>query len=81
MFALTKSLEGGMVLSISLTDDLETGNQWLDGKWPKNANESMPGTVRGECTQWYSRDDGVNPIGPNAELVLSNMKIRELISV
>lgn len=78
MATLTRAMTDGMVFAISLTDDLETGNQWLDGKWPKSANESTPGAIRGECPEWYNRDDGVETPGPNPQLVVSNFKITDL---
>lgn len=64
------------MLAISLTDDLESKNLWLDSKFPENSEEKR-GVLRGACGKEYSRSDMDGwPI--EAEMVISDLKIREL---
>jgi cellulose 1,4-beta-cellobiosidase len=49
MKAVGEALGRGMVLAISILDDYDNHMLWLDGPFPKNADPSAPGVVRGSC--------------------------------
>ncbi|KAF2684904.1 glycoside hydrolase family 7 protein [Lentithecium fluviatile CBS 122367] len=49
MKAVGEALARGMVLTFSLLDDYDNHMLWLDGRWPRDADPSKPGVVRGEC--------------------------------
>jgi len=43
------AMDRGMVLVLSLWDDIEANMLWLDSKYPVNASASTPGVERGPC--------------------------------
>ncbi|KAK4442321.1 Exoglucanase 1 [Podospora aff. communis PSN243] len=61
-----------MVLAMSISPDWEGNNRWLDGVYPKGADESKPGAKRGECVG----DDAaeVLAINRNAKVIWSDLR-------
>jgi len=49
MEAIGVAMTEGMVMAISLWDDLYSDMTWLGGIYPPGTNDSLPGVGRGNC--------------------------------
>ncbi|KAH9820043.1 family 7 glycoside hydrolase [Melampsora americana] len=78
---LGKSLDDGMVLVLSLWDDKsETDMLWLDGTFPRDADPTKPGVVRGPCTPAEGNTTLIENKYTDAFVQYGNIRIGELDS-
>lgn len=78
---LGKSLDDGMVLVLSLWDDMSpTDMLWLDGIFPPDADPTKPGVVRGPCTPAEGNATLIENKYPNAFVQFGNIRVGELDS-
>lgn len=74
MAQLSKSLENGMVLVLSLWDDYSVDMLWLDSDDPSTGDPSTPGVARGNCSTSSGVPATVEADYPNSQVVYSNIK-------
>lgn len=67
------ALGRGVVLVLSLWNDLSGGMLWLDGVFPVGANATTPGVARGNCS---ATSGSVSD--PSASVTFSNIKIGDI---
>ena len=77
---MSKSLERGMVLVMSLWDDHDVNMLWLDSDYPTDKPASAPGIARGTCPTSSGKPSDVESQHPDASVTFSNIKYGELDS-
>jgi len=72
--AMSKAMDSGMVLVMSLWDDHAANMLWLDSDYPVDRSASQPGASRGTCEQSSGVPADVESQAPNSQVVFSNIK-------
>nr|BAF57469.1 putative glycosyl hydrolase family7 [uncultured symbiotic protist of Cryptocercus punctulatus] len=72
--ALSKQLDAGMVLVLSLWDDHSVNMLWLDSTYPTNAAAGALGTERGACATSSGKPSDVESQSPDATVTFSDIK-------
>jgi len=72
--AIVDALAQPQVLVLSIWADHYANMLWLDGKWPRDAADSTPGAVRGDCAANSGVPDEVIAQNPNAYVTWSNIR-------
>merc|ERR1711964_408538 len=72
--AVDKALEQGVVLVMSLWDDHYANMLWLDSTYPVDADDSVPGAFRGECSINGGVPADVESKHPDSTVVFSGIK-------
>ncbi|KAF2733727.1 1,4-beta-D-glucan cellobiohydrolase-like protein [Polyplosphaeria fusca] len=80
MAGMSKALEGGMVLVMSLWDDHYSNMLWLDSTYPTDKDASVPGIGRGECETTSGVPADVESKSASASVTYSNIKFGPLNS-
>jgi len=75
---LSKILDRGMVLVMSLWDDHEVHMLWLDSSYPPTKPPTQPGVARGSCSTDSGKPEDVEKQFPHANVKYSNIKFGEL---
>ncbi|KIO27346.1 glycoside hydrolase family 7 protein [Tulasnella calospora MUT 4182] len=70
--AISRALSSGMVLALSIYDDLDTNLLWLDSNYPPGATGI--GTSRGTCSVTSGIPADVEAQYPNASVTFSNIR-------
>lgn len=70
---MTKAMQGGMVLVMSLWDDYYANMLWLDSTYPTTG--SGPGYARGTCATSSGVPASVESQNSDAYVVYSNIKV------
>jgi len=76
--AMGKSLGRGMVLVLSLWDDMLTKMNWLDSTTPASRPASQPGVVRGPCSRESGDPMQLRTQHPDATVSYSNIMVGEI---
>ena len=71
---LGNAFNGGMVLTMGVTDDLEGNMGWLDSSWPQDAPPTNPGVARGTCPPGFP----VVIEQPDSSVIFSNIKFGDI---
>ena len=71
--SLTKAASKGMVLVMSLWDDMYADMNWLDSTWPLE-NPDAPGAKRGGCSPEAGKPATVRSSSASAKVIYSNIK-------
>ena len=71
--SLTKAGTKGMVLVMSLWDDMYADMNWLDSTWPLE-NPDAPGAKRGGCAEGAGKPATVRASSGRAKVIYSNIK-------
>lgn len=71
--AISRALSGGLVLAVSIYDDLDAQLLWLDSLYPLGTTGS--GTPRGMCSATSGVLADVEVQYPNASVTFSNIKL------
>lgn len=79
MAAMSRALEKGMVLVISILDDHYSHLLWLDSVYPPDSDPKSPGVLRGECDPQSGNPTYPNNLYPD-RVAFSNIKIGPLNS-
>ncbi|KAJ5547631.1 hypothetical protein N7513_004865 [Penicillium frequentans] len=74
MSGMSKGLEQGMVLVLSLWDDHYSDMLWLDSDYPTNATASDPGVARGTCSTSSGAPSDIESASASANVVFSGIK-------
>lgn len=74
MSGMSKGLEQGMVLVLSLWDDHYSDMLWLDSDYPTNATASDPGVARGTCSTSSGAPSNIESASASANVVFSGIK-------
>ncbi|KAG9253716.1 cellulose 1,4-beta-cellobiosidase [Emericellopsis atlantica] len=72
--AMQEALSKPMVLVMSIWADHYANMLWLDGLWPRDADPSTPGALRGDCPVDSGDPDEVVASNPNAYVTWSNIR-------
>ncbi|KAJ5225548.1 CAZyme family GH7 [Penicillium chermesinum] len=72
--AMSKGLEAGMVLVMSLWDDHHSNMNWLDSNDPDTGSASTPGVARGTCSTTAGDPQTVESQSPGSNVVFSAIK-------
>ena len=76
MAQMSKALDAGMVLVMSLWDDHAANMLWLDSTYP--VDKTSPGGPRGDCATTSGVPDQVEAQHPNAYVEYGNVRIGEI---
>jgi cellulose 1,4-beta-cellobiosidase len=71
---LSKSLDTGVVLVLSLWDDHSVNMLWFDSVYPTDESASKPGIERGPCPTSSGVPADVESQSPDASVVFSNIR-------
>jgi len=74
MKAMGEALDRGMVLVISLWDDIAVNMNWLDSDNPDGCDVSVPGCKRGPCDPDEGKPAHVREAYPDSSYVMSNVR-------
>ena len=80
MANMSKALEKGMVLVMSLWDDHYANMLWLDSTFPTDKDPNVPGIGRGECDITSGVPADVESQSGDATVIYSNIKAGPLNS-
>lgn len=80
MKQMSKALNGGMVLVLSIWDDHAVNMLWLDSDYPTDADPSKPGVSRGTCSKDSGKPEDVESQHPDAHVIFSNIKFGDIDS-
>ncbi|KAF2013591.1 glycoside hydrolase family 7 protein [Aaosphaeria arxii CBS 175.79] len=80
MANMSKALQQGMVLVMSLWDDHYANMLWLDSTYPTDKDPSVPGIGRGECETGSGVPADVESKSADASVIYSNIKFGPLNS-
>jgi len=69
---------GKFVLAMSIWDDHQGGNLWLDGVYPPGANATKPGVTRGPCAATSGSPATLPVEGGSSSVVFSNIKFGDI---
>ncbi|KAJ5748677.1 uncharacterized protein N7511_010373 [Penicillium nucicola] len=72
---MSKGLEQGMVLVMSLWDDHNSNMLWLDSNYPTDATATDPGVARGSCSADSGAPTDVESNSASASVTYSNIKL------
>lgn len=72
--AVSKVMDAGMVLVMSIWDDHAASMHWLDSTYPENASPSQIGAARGPCPTTGGSPKDVEAQYPNSNVIFSNIK-------
>lgn len=75
MSGMSKGLEQGMVLVMSLWDDHNSNMLWLDSNYPTNATATDAGVARGTCGADSGAPNDVESNSASASVTYSNIKV------
>ena len=78
--SMSAGLAQGMVLVMSLWDDLYANMEWLDSNYPPDADPSTPGVARGTCENGSGVPSDVREQRPDSSVMFSNIKFGPLNS-
>lgn len=76
--AMSKSLDNGMVLVLSIWDDHDAKMLWLDSSYPLDKDPSQPGVARGTCPTDSGEPEDVERNAPNSQVIYSNIKFGDI---
>ncbi|KAG6914942.1 hypothetical protein DXG01_014336 [Tephrocybe rancida] len=76
--AMGKAVKNGMVLVLSVWDDLAVNMFWLDSIYPTDASASTPGVGRGTCATTSGTPTDVETNAPNSSVTYSNIRFGEI---
>jgi len=74
MAGMSKALNNGMVLVLSIWDDYAANMLWLDSNHPATKSASTPGVVRGTCDVTSGVPAEVESSAASASVTYSNIK-------
>jgi cellulose 1,4-beta-cellobiosidase len=74
MANMSKALQQGMVLVMSLWDDHYSNMLWLDSSYPTDKDASVPGIARGDCETTSGVPADVEGNSGSASVTYSNIK-------
>ncbi|KAF1810963.1 hypothetical protein P152DRAFT_459837 [Eremomyces bilateralis CBS 781.70] len=72
--SMSRAMEKGMVLVMSLWGDHYANMLWLDSNFPTEKDSSQPGIARGECPTSSGKPDELETSAANAQVTFSNIK-------
>lgn len=76
-----KALDRGLVLALSLWDDVESNMLWLDSAYPPSRSRGEPGVARGSCPGGrQSTPSYIRGHFPNSFLIYANLAVGEINS-
>ena len=75
MSEVGEAFDKGMVLVMSLWDDISVYMLWLDSDYPTDQPSTKPGVARGSCPASSGRPSQVESQYPSAHVKFSNIKI------
>lgn len=73
--SMSKAMESGMVLVMSLWDDYYANMAWLDSNDPTTGDASTPGVARGTCSTSSGVPATVEADGASSKVIFSNIKV------
>ncbi|KAI8813110.1 cellulase [Cladochytrium replicatum] len=76
--AMGQALDRGMVLVLSIWDDVTVHMLWLDSTYPTTGNPATPGVARGTCDTSSGEPKATRSANPNAYVTYSNIKWGDL---
>lgn len=74
------AMANGMVLVLSLWDDHNSNELWLDSSYPTNASETKPGVKRGTCAKNSGAPSDVEKNAADSTVTFSNIKFGSINS-
>ncbi|KAF8148442.1 cellobiohydrolase I-II [Crassisporium funariophilum] len=78
MAGISKSMNVGMVLVLSIWDDHTANMLWLDSTYPVAGNPATPGIKRGTCATSSGVPTDVEASAANAQVIYSNIKFGDI---
>lgn len=78
--SMSKAMDRGMVLVMSLWDDHMADMLWLDSNYPTDKKPETPGVARGTCDAASGKPEVVEAKSPHASVEFSNIKIGDIDS-
>ena len=75
---MSKALNSGMTLVVSIWDDHAVNMLWLDSDYPTDRDPSEPGVSRGSCSKDSGKPEDVESQHPDANYMISNIKIGDI---
>jgi cellulose 1,4-beta-cellobiosidase len=76
--AMSKAMDNGMVLVLSIWDDHTAKMLWLDSNYPLDKDASTPGVARGTCATSSGEPTDVETNAPNSQVIYSNIKFGDI---
>ena len=81
MAGMGKAMKRGMVLVLSLWDDMLTKMDWLDSETPSKIHpKNFPGTKRGPCSMQAGDPNTLRSQSPNSKVHYTNIMVGEIDS-
>ncbi|KAG9193681.1 hypothetical protein G6011_03716 [Alternaria panax] len=81
MASMSRDMNLGMVIVMSLWDDHHANMLWLDSNYPTGQDPEKPGIARGECDIPSGVPVDIESTNPNAQVVFSNIKFGPIRSI
>jgi hypothetical protein len=79
MAGMGKAMKRGMVLVLSLWDDMLTKMVWLDSETPSKVHpKNFPGTKRGPCSRQAGDPNMLRSQSPNSKVHYTNIMVGEI---
>jgi len=75
---MSKAMNTGMVLVMSVWDDYAVNMLWLDSDYPTTANPATPGVARGTCPTNSGQPPIIEETDANASVTYSNIKFGDI---
>lgn len=75
---ISKAMNVGMVLVLSIWDDHTANMLWLDSSYPTDKDASAPGIARGTCATSSGVPADVEGSVPNSQVIYSNIKFGDI---
>ena len=75
---MSKALNSGMTLVMSIWDDHSVDMLWLDSDYPANRDPSEPGVSRGSCSTSSGKPEDVESQHPDANYMVSDIKYGDI---
>jgi cellulose 1,4-beta-cellobiosidase len=72
--ALSKQMDRGLVLALSIFDDKSANMLWLDSAYPIGKDRSLPGVERGPCPTSSGVPKDVERQSPDSVVVFGNLR-------
>lgn len=75
---ISKAMNAGMVLVLSVWDDHTANMLWLDSNYPTDASATKPGIARGTCSTSSGVPSDVESSAASAQVIYSNIKFGDI---
>jgi cellulose 1,4-beta-cellobiosidase len=75
---MSKAMDNGMVLVMSIWDDHTAKMLWLDSSYPLDKDASTPGVARGTCATSSGEPTDVEANASNTQVIYSNIKFGDI---